>query len=205
MAETKKTTKSNKSEVKLSPAMWDVKYNADLISQVLYVLRSNLRAGTAHAKTRGDVSGGGKKPWAQKGTGRARAGSIRSPIWVKGGVTFVPNDRNWSRKVNVKMRRKAMKMELSERLRNDLITFVSFSGLKGNKELREAAGKATDLTKSTLVISENKDLRLALRNIPKVSVIEPRYMNLLDIVKSRITLVDNDVIKVLETQLSNEK
>lgn len=205
MAETKKTTKSNKSEVKLSPAMWDVKYNADLISQVLYVLRSNLRAGTAHAKTRGDVSGGGKKPWAQKGTGRARAGSIRSPIWVKGGVTFVPNDRNWSRKVNVKMRRKAMKMELSERLRNDLITFVSFSDLKGNKELREAAGKATDLTKSTLVISENKDLRLALRNIPKVSVIEPRYMNLLDIVKSRITLVDNDVIKVLETQLSNEK
>jgi large subunit ribosomal protein L4 len=205
MAEAVKKTQPKKDEVKLNPVIWDVAYNSDLVSQVLYVLRSNLRAGTAHAKTRGDVSGGGRKPWKQKGTGNARAGSTRSPIWVKGGVTFVPNGRNWSRKINVKMKRKAMKMELSERLRNDLIEFVSYTKTADYGKLRELTGKAVDLNKSVLVISDNNDLRLALRNMPKVSVISPRYMNLLDVVKARKVVVDNSVIKVLEEQLSNEK
>ena len=77
-----------------------VPYNGDLVSQVLGVYFSNERKGTSNAKTRGDVSGGGIKPWRQKGTGRARSGSIRSPLWVGGGVTFVPNNKNWSKRIN---------------------------------------------------------------------------------------------------------
>ena len=110
MAETKSKTKVEKkvAEIKRNPLVWDLPYNADLVAQVLYVYRSNERKSTANVKGRGEVSGGGKKPWKQKGTGRARAGSTRSTIWVGGGVAFGNvGDRNWNRKINKKMGKKA--------------------------------------------------------------------------------------------------
>jgi len=97
------TTKTIEKNIKLNPQVWNVQLNPDLVAQVLYVYMNNERKGTAKAKTRGEVSGGGRKPWRQKGTGRARQGSIRSPLWRKGGVVFGPTDkRNWKRDINEK-------------------------------------------------------------------------------------------------------
>ena len=122
-----------KQETKLNPQVWGVELNHDLVAQVLYVYMSNERKGTASAKTRGEVSGGGRKPWRQKGTGRARQGSIRSPLWRKGGVTFVPTNRNWKKKINNKMAKKATCMMLSERLKEKKLEFVNID----KKELKD--------------------------------------------------------------------
>ena len=106
-----------KSEVKLSKDIFDVEMNPDLVHQVAVAQMGNERQVLAHTKGRAEVRGGGKKPWKQKGTGRARAGSSRSPIWIGGGVTFGPTkDRNFSKKINKKMRRKAMFMVLTEKV-----------------------------------------------------------------------------------------
>ena len=122
VVEKKETTKKERT---LNPNVWEVPFNADLIAQVLFVYNNNERKGTVHVKSRGDVSGGGKKPWKQKGTGRARQGSTRSPLWKGGGVTFASNNRNYSRKINKKMTKKATCIMLSERLREKALEFVS--------------------------------------------------------------------------------
>lgn len=218
MAETKKTTAKKKVVAKkpakkaaprkdsvLNPEIWNVAYNPDLIAQVLYVMMSNKRAGTASAKTRAEVRGGGRKPWKQKGTGRARAGSIRGPIWRGGGVTFTPTNRNWSRKINKKMKNKAMKMELTKRLATDILEIVKFKKTEDMAELRELAGKAADLEQRTLFISSDRNLLKALSNIPKVKVMDPMLVNLLEIVESRQTIIAEDAVKVIEQRLSNEK
>jgi large subunit ribosomal protein L4 len=111
--------------------------HADLVAQVLYVLNSKERKGTSSVKGRGDVSGGGKKPWKQKGTGRARQGSIRSPLLVGGGVTFGPNIKNWKRKINKKMSKEAMCIVLSERNRNDAVKVVNVNSKERLKILRK--------------------------------------------------------------------
>lgn len=200
---TKKPVKKETSA--LNPAIWDVAYNPDLIAQVLYVLMSNKRAGTASAKTRAEVRGGGRKPWKQKGTGRARAGSIRGPIWRGGGVTFTPTNRNWSRKINKKMKNKAMKMELTKRLATDVLEIVKFTKTDDMAKLRELAGKAADLSQRTLFISADRKLEQALRNVPKVKVMDPILVNLLDVVESRQTIVVEEAVKVIEKRFSNEK
>jgi large subunit ribosomal protein L4 len=112
-------------EVKLPANIFGLKWNADLVHQVTYSMLSNARTIYAHTKGRGEVSGGGKKPWKQKGTGRARHGSTRSPIWVKGGVTHGPNNlKNYDRKVNKKMKAKALFTILSRKMKDGEIVFV---------------------------------------------------------------------------------
>lgn len=200
MAETKKVTKK---EENLNPQVWEVPYNADLISQVLYVFFSNERKGTSSVKGRGDVSGGGKKPWKQKGTGRARAGSTRSPLWVGGGVTFGPNDRNWKRSINKKMVRKAVCMMLSKRLSEKELEFVNIDTSKSIKDMRDVMSK--NITGKTLVISSDENLGLALRNIPNASAIDPMKVNVKNLVNSRKILVDSNSVKILEDRLTNGK
>src|SRR5579872_5354897 len=103
-------------EVELNPKIFDVKTNVGLVEEAVRIQRANARAATAHTKTRGEIRGGGKKPWKQKGTGRARAGSIRSPLWRHGGVTFGPrSNRNYELKMNKKQWRKALYMVLSDK------------------------------------------------------------------------------------------
>lgn len=200
MAETKKTVK--KEEVKLNPLIWEVEYNADLIAQVLYVYMHNERKGTATAKTRAEVRGGGRKPWRQKGTGRARHGSIRSPIWRKGGVTFGPSKRNWKRKINSKMAKKATCMMLSKRLSEKDLEFVNI-GKKDIKGLRELITKNGG--KKTLVVSTNNDIALAIRNVEKMKYVHASKLNSKHIVDSTKVLVDNESIKILEERLTNGK
>ncbi|MDD3474719.1 MAG: 50S ribosomal protein L4 [Candidatus Dojkabacteria bacterium] len=199
MAEKKIETKK---ETKLDPKVWEVELNPDLIAQVLYVYMNNERKGTATAKTRGDVSGGGKKPWRQKGTGRARQGSIRSPLWTKGGVTFVPTNRNWKRKINSKMAKKATCMMLSDRLREKKLEFVNIDK-KDLKALRENIVKNSG--KKTLVVSINKELQLAVRNLTNVKFVDSMKLNAKHVVDSSKVLVDQDSVKVLEERLINGK
>jgi len=118
----------------LNENVWGLSWNADLVHQVVESMRSNARMSTAQAKDRSDVSGGGKKPWAQKGTGRARHGSSRSPIWRHGGVTHGPmNDKDYSKKINKKVRAKALYTVLSEKFRSGEVLFVDAIDMKTPK------------------------------------------------------------------------
>lgn len=118
----------------LPEGIFNFKWSPDLIHQVVVSISSNMRAGTAHTKTRSEVSGGGKKPWRQKGTGRARHGSSRSPIWAGGGVTFGPrNDKDYSKKINKKMRAKALFVALSQKVRDNEIILVDSFDIKDPK------------------------------------------------------------------------
>lgn len=112
-------------KIALNEKVWGLSWNADLVHQVVESMRSNARMSTAQVKDRGAVSGGGKKPWAQKGTGRARHGSSRSPIWRHGGITHGPlNVKDYSKKLNKKVRAKALYTVLSEKLRNNEVMFI---------------------------------------------------------------------------------
>ncbi len=197
-----KDTKTVK-EVKLNPQVWEVPYRADLIAQVLYVFFNNERKGTSAVKGKGDVSGGGRKPWKQKGTGRARSGSIRSPLWVGGGVAFGPINRNWKRSINKKMVKKATSMILSKRLVDKDLEFVDIDTDKELKDLRATVSKIID--SKTLIISADGNVSLALRNIPKVTVVEPMKVNVKNIVNAKKVLIDNQSVKILEDRLTNGK
>jgi len=197
-----KETKTIK-EVTLNPKVWNVPYNGDLIAQVLYVYNNNERKGTSSVKGKGEVSGGGRKPWKQKGTGRARSGSSRSPLWVGGGVTFGPINRNWKRSINKKMVQKAICMILSKRLAEEVLDFVDITKDKEIKNIRDIVTK--DIDKKTLLISTDKNVSLALRNVPYVTVIDPMKLNTKNIVDSKKVLVDKESLKILEDRLTNGK
>lgn len=193
--------KKKKTEIKLDPKVWEVPYNEDLIVQVLYVLLNNERKGTSEVKGRGEVSGGGRKPWKQKGTGRARHGSIRSPIWVGGGVTFGPNKRNWKKKINKKMKNKAVCVMLSERNREKAIEFKEFDLKKENREIREMVSKK--LNKRLLVVSDDEKLNSALRNMEGIKIVQPMKVNVKNLVEARDILIDINSIDILEKRLTN--
>jgi large subunit ribosomal protein L4 len=200
MAEKKKETTK---DIKLNPKVWKIELNPDLLAQVIFVYRSNERKGSATTKTRSDVRGGGRKPWRQKGTGRARHGSIRSPIWRKGGVVFGPTGKqNWKKRINSKMAKKALCMILSERLSEKEVTFIN-PGRKGVKSLREEILK--NAGKKTLVVSINENVKLAVRNLPKINFIDANKVNAKHVVDSTRLLVDEDSVKILEDRLTNGK
>lgn len=198
MEKVKETTTKEK-EVKLNKNVWEVAFNGDLVAQVLYVYSNNERKGTSNAKTRGDVRGGGKKPWKQKGTGRARVGSIRSPLWVGGGVTFVPNNKNWKRSINKQMARKATCIMLSERLRKEELNFVNMP----KADIRKALDK--QIAKKALVVSANVDVKRNLNNVENVTVVDPTKLNAKHLVSAKNILVDQEVVKILEERLTNGK
>ena len=197
----KKTVKEEKKKMELNPKIWEVPYNADLVAQVIYVYNSNERKGTATVKSRGDVSGGGKKPWKQKGTGRARHGSSRSPIWVGGGVAFASNDRNYSRKINKKVAKKALCIMLSQRLRDKELEFSSFTKEVEGKAIRENVGKK--MGKKMLLISESENLKKYLNNMVGVNVVNPLKLNAKHIAGSKNILIDEDSVKVIEERLTD--
>ena len=179
-------------EIDLNKDVFDLSINNDLIAQVYYVYHSNQRKSSAHAKGRGQVSGGGRKPWKQKGTGRARHGSIRSPLWVGGGIAFSPSNVNWKRKINKKMVKLALKQVLSKKLAdNELIVFDC--SCKSNKDSRNCI---KDLVKSssTIVITDSKDLRMAIRNLESVSVLTPKSFNMFNVVNAEKVLISMDAL-----------
>jgi large subunit ribosomal protein L4 len=162
------------------------------------------RSGTVQQKTRSDVRGGGAKPWRQKGTGRARAGTIRSPLWRKGGVTFAARPRDYSQKVNKKMFRAAMRSIFSELLRQDRLVAVDEFSVSAPKT-KELVGKLKDLSlDNVLVITHEADenLYMAARNLYKVDVIEVGGVDPVSLVGFDKVLVTTPALKQIEEWLS---
>ena len=161
------------SAVELSDVAFGREFNEALVHQVVTAYLAGGRQGSRAQKTRGEVSGGGKKPWRQKGTGRARAGSIRSPIWVGGGRAFAAKPQDWSQKVNRKMYRGAMQCILAELIRQYRLVLVDDISISAPKT-KELIAKLKDLNapKALIVTNEvDENLYLAARNIPYVSVL----------------------------------
>jgi len=190
--------------IKLPKEIFEVPMNADLVHQVLISQTANKRQVSAHTKTRGEVRGGGRKPWRQKGTGRARHGSTRSPIWKGGGVSGGPrNDKNYAKDIPVKMRRKALLMVLSEKAKNNLLVVLDSMELSKpkTKEIAVAINKLPIKANSRLVAYNVKDknIFLAARNIKKTGVSEARNLNVADLLNYKYVLISKDGIKDIET------
>lgn len=187
----------------LPKEIFEVEFNADLVHQVSVSLSANKRQISAHAKIRSEVRGGGKKPHAQKGTGRARAGSNRSPIWKGGGVTHGPrNDRIFAVEIPKKMRRKALFMVLSEKAKsNTLIVLDKIELEKGKtKEMAASLLKLPCKNTTTLIAMPDFDKKvfLAARNIKKTDVDDARNLNVLDILNHRYLVLTKESIKTIE-------
>lgn len=195
----------------LPKEIFDVKFNADLAHQIAVSLSANKRQISAHAKFRGEVRGGGIKPRPQKGTGRSRHGSIRSPLWKGGGVTHGPrNDRIFGKEIPKKMRRKALFMILSQKVKDKQLVILDKIELeKGKtKEMAKSLAKLPCNNQTTLIAlpDYNKKVFLAARNIKKTSVDDARNLNVLDLLNSKYLLITKETIKTIQdTFLKNPK
>ncbi|MFH0853626.1 MAG: 50S ribosomal protein L4 [bacterium] len=191
--------------VKVNPKVFDIKWNNDLVHQTVTIQQSNKRAPIAHTKTRADVRGGGAKPWKQKGTGRARHGSSRSPIWIGGGVTFGPrNTRNFSKKINIKAKRKALAMVLSAKLAEQKIYLVDSLDLTPvkTKTLSDYL-KKHKLAGRVLIVpsANNADLKRMCKNLEKVSVARADSLNVVDTLQAGKLLMAKTSLAVIDKTL----
>jgi large subunit ribosomal protein L4 len=194
---------SGAAELQVSEATFGLKFNESLVHQVITAYRAAGRAGTKAQKSRAEVSGGGRKPWSQKGTGQARAGSNRSPIWVGGGKTFAAKPRDFEQKVNRKMYRGALRSMLSELARTERLVVTESLGLEAAKtKLLAGQLKAWSL-ESVLIVVEASDekLFLAARNLPHVEVIEVSALNPLSLARHAKVLMTVGAVKMLEERL----
>lgn len=190
----------------LNDEVFAAPYNEGLIHQIFCGLRANARRGTQSTKTRGEVRGGGRKPWRQKGTGMARHGSRRSPIWRGGGTTFGPKPRTHNQALPKKMRRQAMRSALSQRVREAKLTAVD------ELQLEEYRTRAMVETLKNLKVSERRTLvvlhapddkvQKSASNIPGVDVVLAENLNLVDVVLSHRLLATKGALQKLEEVLS---
>ena len=188
-------------EIKLEPKIFNIEVKPELVQQAVRTQLANKRVAYAHTKGRSEVKGGGRKPWRQKGTGRARHGSIRSPLWKGGGVTFGPSkNRNFSLKMNKKARRKALLMTLSEKAQNKKIVLLDklvIPTIK-TKYFIKIISKLP-LKKTILVILPESDRKVikSARNIPYVKTIRADSLNVVDILSNEYLLCSKDALAVI--------
>ncbi|GLR63452.1 50S ribosomal protein L4 [Marinospirillum insulare] len=189
--------------VEVSDATFGKEFNEALVHQVVTAYMSGARQGTRAQKTRAEVAGGGKKPWRQKGTGRARAGTATSPIWRKGGVTFAARPQDHSQKVNKKMYRSAMRSILSELARQDrLIAVEEFTVEAPKTKLLTTKLDEMKLSKVLIVTSElNTNLYLAARNLPHVEVIEASAVDPVSLIAYENVLMTVSALRQFEEKL----
>lgn len=191
-----------KGSIEISEAVFSAKWNADLVHQIVLAAAANARRPWAHAKGRGEVSGGGKKPWKQKGTGRARHGSIRSPIWKGGGASHGPvKTRDFAQKVNKKMAKAALYSVLSKKLADGQLQFVeAITAPKAKTKEVAISLKGFFKTKrdlpSTLLIRDLKNAEIvrAARNIAGVSILSADALNVPALLKAKRVLVEEKAI-----------
>jgi large subunit ribosomal protein L4 len=190
--------------VEVSDLTFGADYNEPLIHQVVTAYRNAGRSGTKAQKNRSQVSGGGAKPWAQKGTGRARAGTIRSPIWVGGGRTFAARKRDYSQKVNRKMYRGAMRSVLSELAREKRL--IAIEKLKVEEpKTKELVAILNELKLDHVLIlvdEYSKKLCLAARNLPRVNVLDVREVDIVNLMRFEKVLATKKALKAMEERLS---
>ncbi len=190
-------------ELAVSEATFGQVWNEALVHQVVVAYRNAGRAGTKRQKSRAEVSGGGKKPWSQKGTGQARAGSSRSPIWRGGGVTFAARPRDFSQKVNRKMYRGAIRSMQSEMARQDRLFVTDSLSLEQPKTKLLAGMLASLELSSVLIVVEALDekLYLASRNLPHVEMLDVAMLNPVSLAGHERVLLTVGAAKLLEEKL----
>ncbi len=187
------------SEIEFPKEIFDYPLKEHLIYEVVKNFQANQRKGTAATKTRGKVAGSGRKLWKQKGTGRARIGSIRSPLWRSGGVTFGPHPRDYSYQTPKKARRNALKSILSDKLRNEKIYVVDQIKLESNRTKDTVTLlKKFDFDKMLIVDKkENSELMLSSRNIPNIKAVDCKEINVYDSLKYNYIMFSVDAVKYL--------
>ena len=190
--------------VQLDDKVFGAPVKKTLIHEIVTMQLANKRQGTAATKTKGLVRGGGKKPWKQKKTGRARAGSNRSPLWVGGGTTFGPNPRDYSYKEPIKKVRGALKSALSAKANDGEIVVIKELALKEPKtKLMLDILNELGLNEGVLILSDKRDknVELASRNIPKVKVIPLSALNIVDLLKYKRLLMTENGVKAMKEVL----
>ncbi|MGC9610958.1 MAG: 50S ribosomal protein L4 [Minisyncoccia bacterium] len=199
--------KNNKvvEKLELPEKIFGAKWNPELVKQVLSVQLSNRHHPWAHTKDRSEVRGGGKKPWAQKHTGRSRHGSSRSPLWIGGGITFGPrNERDYSRKINQKMKQAAVFSVLSKKLKEDNLKIMDTMAINAPKT-KEASVILKNIFASKMSVlvvpaKTNKNMKLGARNIPKVNVIAANSLNVYDLLNLKNVLFEKESVAELINQ-----
>ena len=194
-------------ELELSDKIFGVKANNELLHQAVVASQANNRQVLAHTKDRSEVRGGGKKPWKQKGTGRARVGSSRSPLWIGGGVTFGPTkDRNFKQKINQKMKQKAMFMALSDKLSSnslvilDKLAFAEYKTKLFNALLDSLEKKVLQNDRRNILIindGKNEQVSYSGRNLKGVKIINLENINLLDLLSHKNLLLTEAGVQIL--------
>ncbi len=192
-------------DIELADQLFGIKPNQHLMAESVRVQLSNKRTGLAHTKTRGEVRGGGKKPWKQKGTGRARVGSIRSPLWRHGGVTFGPkSSRNWSLKMNREAKTQALLMALSDKVKHNKFFVLEHLELPEQKTkaaaafLNSFANKLSLGNRNLLLFSDSRQLvARAFRNLPRVTMASAKNLNIVDILKATDIVLPKESVEVL--------
>ena len=195
------------SKIELNEAIFGLPWNADLVHQAVRVAFANRRPVLASTKDRSEVRGGGRKPWRQKGTGRARHGSIRSPLWKGGGITFGPtSERNFKLKINKKMARKAFLMALSAKTKDGEILILD--------DLKLATPKTKEMArvirnfpkiKTALLINNNENVKRAGNNLPNIEIININNLNILDVLKYQYLIFTKDGIEKLNQKYASVK
>lgn len=199
---------STAGSIELPDGIFAVPVKAGLIHEVLVAQDANSRVQFAHVKDRSQVAGTGKKPWKQKGTGRARHGSRRSPIWSGGGVTFGPNPfRNFFKKVNKKVKRKAIAMLLSDKVANDKLIIVDSFGFTEPKTsvMNSLRDKLPGKDKKALIVTgpEDEAVVLAARNHLKTNTIAAHSLNVRDLTKYEYVIASSEAIDIINQTFSN--
>ncbi|MEY3668435.1 MAG: hypothetical protein RL572_1975 [Pseudomonadota bacterium] len=195
---------AGKEKVTVSDAAFAREFNETLVHQTVTTYLAGARQGTVQQKTRSDVSGGGRKPWRQKGTGRARAGTIRSPLWRTGGVTFAARPQDHSKKLNKKMYRGAMACILSELIRQDRLMVVEDFSVSSHKT-KDLVAKLGELSlDNVLIVAEDiaENLFLAARNLHKVDVLDAAGLDPVSLIGFEKVLMTVPALKKVEEMLS---
>ena len=189
-------------KIDLEPTLFDVEVKPELVHEAVVAQTANTRDAISHTKDRSEVRGGGRKPWKQKGTGRARHGSRRSPIWTGGGVTFGPRSiRNFTKKMNKKARRKALAMVLTDKVTSERLTAIDALTAENGKTkaLATTLGKLPVAGKKTLIVlqPENKEVSRAANNIPRVETLPVNALNIVDLLRFEHVLVSKAALESL--------
>ena len=199
-------TKGEKvSDIKLNETVWAIEPNDAVLYDAITLARNAERQGTADTKTRSEVSGGGRKPWKQKGTGRARQGSTRAPHWPGGGIVFGPHPRSYSKKMNKKERRLALKSALSYKvIGSELIIIDSLNVADVKTKSMIQIINDLKLTGNILLVVENlnENMILATRNLPNVILLEADEINTYDVMASDVMVITESAVKKLEEVLN---
>lgn len=195
----------NVGEIELNDAVFGIEPNNQAIFDMVLLQRASLRQGTHKVKGRSEVRGGGKKPWRQKGTGRARQGSIRAPQWVGGGTVFGPTPRSYKFKLNKKVKRLALRSALSQKIIDDEFTALddlAFDSIKTKNMV--AVLKAFNEPKKALVVVDtlNDNVALSARNLPNVKLLDAAHINVYDILDSTDLFMTEAAIKAVEEVLA---